>query len=1205
MRLQRLEVQDFRSIRAATIAFGPGLTVVYGPNELGKSTIVEAIHAALFLQATSQAGNEHVTWGCSTPPCVKLTFEHQGKLWRVSKQFGPKPLAKLETSENGESPKFREVLTGKGVEGRLRELLAWGIAPPGGKGAAPKVESFLLTALLGRQGEVQKVLGACLENDRDDSGKSLVTQALGALDKDPLVGQIHERLATQIDAVFTSQGNLKTAADSPLVKLQQHLRTQQDLLETLQQDESKGRVIQANVVRLQDERERLLAELASAEATWVEARDQAERERKKATLQNEIDDLRRQITEADRLTAELASVDSQLATVKSNLLSLESDEAAAGATLEATREQLQAAAEAVVREREAAAQSARVQKAARAQRRAELEGLRMAAEARLHEVSEAEQAASEVARVEQELKQASDAREVAFERVKQAERGVEQAKLRERLAGLSARESEVTRAAALLAEAKKQEQFASARLQDAAAAVSDAEDRRERGQAETESKEIEEAAFEVRLLQAVEAHIGLAKLRAEVQALEDSAAHARTLRSHAQTRRSEATGIDQRVASRVLPTREQIAAWRALEKELDSVPVPTSASRSPILTVALTFAVAFAAVATAAHLGLGWPVATALLTGFTAAVIVGGSVWVGVRTRARTQFADYERRARHNERWAQEVQPSLSAAGLSTLGAYEDALADLERLKVEAQGLRDLADREDHAAAESERSAAPLESRRKELARLERETAADHDVATVSARAEAYTGDVDNVRLRIQEVQGALETTRGRLRAHADAAVKHAEDQRAIRQAEYDAAAKGLTAAETTLTLARQTSDPEEAARLRARLAAIKEEAPASNVVEASKALDEAREQQTTALAKADSLRARLDEMRPRLQRLVSGLGGDPVLARQQAQQGLDEIAIELAGLDTSGGTDPTVASAALDSAGRSHEALKQQFADDNARLESASKSRSDVGSVLRALETDAAVLRGSLAAINRPALESRLQKASSSPVLQSPEGPQIDPAAAQALFEALKQQLDRCTNDLNHARGQLHLIAGHVGAERLAQQQEAVSLAHAETLERERTERAARRLLCEIESVEGERATHLGRALAGPITEAFRALTGGRYGPIALNPDLKTEHIEASGGQRALNHLSFGTREQLATLLRLVIAGHLRTAVVLDDQLVHSDSERLAWFSERLLESAHQHDHQVIIFTCRPGDYLPREAGGVTTVDLASLVSR
>ena len=52
-----------------------------------------------------------------------------------------------------------------------------------------------------------------------------MTQAMGALDKDPLVSRILEQLAERVEAVFTPQGKLKTAADSPVVKLQDHLRT--------------------------------------------------------------------------------------------------------------------------------------------------------------------------------------------------------------------------------------------------------------------------------------------------------------------------------------------------------------------------------------------------------------------------------------------------------------------------------------------------------------------------------------------------------------------------------------------------------------------------------------------------------------------------------------------------------------------------------------------------------------------------------------------------------------------------------------------------------------------------------------------------------------------------------------------------------------------------------------------------------------------
>src|SRR5204863_9420064 len=119
------------------------------------------------------------------------------------------------------------------------------------------------------------------------------------------------------------------------------------------------------------------------------------------------------------------------------------------------------------------------------------------------------------------------------------------------------------------------------------------------------------------------------------------------------------------------------------------------------------------------------------------------------------------------------------------------------------------------------------------------------------------------------------------------------------------------------------------------------------------------------------------------------------------------------------------------------------------------------------------------------------------------------------------------------------------------------------------------------------KRTSHLGNALAVPATSAFLELTRGRYPSVTFDQDLATEGVVAGGIARDVTHLSVGTREQLATLIRLAVAAHLRTAVVLDDQLVHSDSERLAWFRDRLRASVKDHDHQVIVFTCRAEDYL------------------
>ena len=70
---------------------------------------------------------------------------------------------------------------------------------------------------------------------------------------------------------------------------------------------------------------------------------------------------------------------------------------------------------------------------------------------------------------------------------------------------------------------------------------------------------------------------------------------------------------------------------------------------------------------------------------------------------------------------------------------------------------------------------------------------------------------------------------------------------------------------------------------------------------------------------------------------------------------------------------------------------------------------------------------------------------------------------------------------------------------------------------------------------------------------------------------------------------MSVGTREQLSTLYRLSLAEYLQTVLVLDDQLVQSDETRMDWFRELLKEKSRT--FQIVVFTCRPRDYLGKTA--------------
>src|SRR5207244_13634612 len=85
----RLPIASFAAIGNVDVEFGPGLNVLYGPNDLGKSTVVAAIRLGLLLPHTSTHCDQYVGWTGSDDPVVEMTFETEAqRIWRIRKQFG-------------------------------------------------------------------------------------------------------------------------------------------------------------------------------------------------------------------------------------------------------------------------------------------------------------------------------------------------------------------------------------------------------------------------------------------------------------------------------------------------------------------------------------------------------------------------------------------------------------------------------------------------------------------------------------------------------------------------------------------------------------------------------------------------------------------------------------------------------------------------------------------------------------------------------------------------------------------------------------------------------------------------------------------------------------------------------------------------------------------------------------------------------------
>lgn len=131
MKIRALELDQFRRFdRPVRLAgFGDGVNVLCGPNEAGKSTLLEAIRGLLFERHTSRADviKRMQPRAGAASPRLAMEFELRDGRWRIEKRFlHREPLALLIAPDGAR-------YEGDAAEDRLQELL--GFAAPGKQGS--------------------------------------------------------------------------------------------------------------------------------------------------------------------------------------------------------------------------------------------------------------------------------------------------------------------------------------------------------------------------------------------------------------------------------------------------------------------------------------------------------------------------------------------------------------------------------------------------------------------------------------------------------------------------------------------------------------------------------------------------------------------------------------------------------------------------------------------------------------------------------------------------------------------------------------------------------------------------------------------------------------------------------------------------------------------------------------------------------------
>lgn len=1083
MRFSKLVVESFQAIQRAEIEFGPGLNVLYGPNDLGKSTLATAIRAALLIPTTSSEGSSFTPWYADATPRVSLTFsDDTGHHWRVEKRFGNggNTGAELHYSKDGTS--FALDCKARQVEEQIRALLRWGIPAPGGKtGPRGLPTSFLANVLLGGQTDVDAILGKSLAEDLDGTGKLRLTKALATLAQDPLFKKVLDAAQGEVDQCFTPQGKRKRGQTSKFTEASQHVKQLRAELEGLQRQLTESSGIETAVNTLRERRAQTQVRVGEA-------------------------------TEA------LATMHDHLAKTKAR------DEAGA------RRDTAKTALVAID------AQAARVEALSQ-----EVDALTARVKEREEDVS---QAVAECAAAESAVHVAEEAHRVATRGDGAKDRELRRAQLGEQVAELATKKQAAeARKAAVSAAISKRATARSARDSATAKKADVSKLSKRLSEAQERAKETEK---DVELSRAILAY---GRWRAAATAVEDgvkAAQSATATRGEADAKDAAATKLEGEARTleaelakhrEELPTDERARRLDKLERDLEVAEAALGGGLSvavkPRVGVRIQAVLDQKPSINEDHL------ATERV--FEAERIVRLSVGDLVDIEITAGAADKRRRVEDlRARWSTEAVPVLARAGVKSV---TEMLAAMAAIAKETVSVTDLT-----------KQAAQLRADAKGL----RARAVVHEEQ--AAKLAARDGE-------LQERKDAIGSTDPKLlQSYFEKLGKSWESQADVLYAQKSNAEKAAKA---------ELSAIEQSAKMSEYQATAAEEHALKCASESEEAL--------AALGTPDPdamLRSTDEEL------------GSFSRSEKELAHGLDVLATEATGRVASAakavkaaGTRLVAAKGARDTASAAADAAK---ADLNARIGERNLLRGQVEEMDRA---------------SALALCSQRQTELAS-VPDAPAVSDADVASAERKVVDATRELETAKEELHKSEGALSKVGGAAVYDEVERVQEAVEAAEQRERDLEIDADAWLLLRDTLRAVENEEGAHLGRALAGPIATKFGELTDGRYKNLRLDAQLRTESVDMARGVAVgtdvLKALSVGTRDQLATLIRVTIADQLRAAIVLDDHLVHTDPKRLEWFREVLTKTAL--NTQVIVFTCRPEDYLLRSEipDGVATRDLA-----
>lgn len=297
MRLTHCRLECVRRHRHLELSFAPGLTLISGANESGKSSLVTAMHRGLFLRAS--ATGAAVQTLCSRlhagHPLVEVGFEARGQSWTVQKRFsGSSGSVRLRSDG-------QPALLGSEAEETLATLL--GVEEILGSRQANRILPSRWAHLWVMQGDAgQDLLGRGPEHYALDALiEQLEARAEGAL-QSPLDQRIHDELELLVQSSLSTRG---VRQNSLLWQCQQDLSAARNTLE-------EARRQRQNFEDSSEELDRIVGDMKTIEREQLPALQRSrERLEQRRSLQQAIEPLTLKRERLERNRAALMQFDAE------------------------------------------------------------------------------------------------------------------------------------------------------------------------------------------------------------------------------------------------------------------------------------------------------------------------------------------------------------------------------------------------------------------------------------------------------------------------------------------------------------------------------------------------------------------------------------------------------------------------------------------------------------------------------------------------------------------------------------------------------------------------------------------------------------------------------------------------------------------------------------------------------------------------------